>query len=91
MEKQLLFFVMFSQIDSVFDLLFRIFLFMLFNNFIFNYFSYDTRGAHSEQPAHWIDMDVLQNRATFNIVRDKVDGELLLKPVMVNMFFYIMG
>lgn len=52
------------------------------------YFSYDTRGAHSEQPAHWIDMDVLQNRATFNIVRDNVDGELLLKPVMVNMFLF---
>lgn len=32
-------------------------------------------------------MDVLQNRATFNIVRDKLDGELLLKPVMVNIIY----
>lgn len=79
----------FSQIDSLYLICYsEFFSVLLFNHFIFNYSSYDTRGAHSEQPAHWIDMDVLQNRATFNIVRDKVDGELLLKPVTVNMFVF---
>lgn len=51
------------------------------------WYSYDTRGAHSEEPSHWKDDEILESRASFR--RKGEPDELLINPVMVSKFILI--
>ncbi|XP_055634934.1 hemicentin-1 isoform X2 [Toxorhynchites rutilus septentrionalis] len=45
-------------------------------------YSYDTRGKNSEQPSHWKDSSILEDRANFKPMRDKSRAELVISPVL---------
>lgn len=50
------------------------------------HFSYDTRGAHSEEPSHWKDDEILESRASFR-KRGEPD-ELIINPVLVSILSF---